>query len=61
MTELDRLCQTVSWLDCDTRVIGGKRVVTKLKCKMCTKFKPRISGRKYCIEGADSIRTIIVT
>ena len=61
MTELDRSCQTISWLDCDTRVTEGKKVVTKLKCKICTKFKARINGRKHFsnkwIEGADSIKT----
>lgn len=60
-TELDCSCQTISWLDCDTRPFEGKRIVTKLKCKICTKFKPRINGRKHFsnkwIEGADSIRT----
>ena len=61
MTELDCSFQTLSWLDCDTRLIEGKKVVTKLKCKVCTKHKLRINGRKHFstkwIEGADSIRT----
>ena len=61
MTELDHSFQTLSWLDCDTRLIEGKKVVTKLKCKVCTKHKLRINGRKHFstkwIEGADSIRT----
>ena len=51
MTELDCSCQTVSWLHCETRFIGGKRVVAKLKCNKHFSNK--------CIEGADSIRTII--
>ena len=61
LTELDRSHQTISWLDCDTRLIEGKRVVTKLKCRICAKHKARISGRKHFspkwIEGAESIRT----
>jgi len=36
-------------------------VVTRLKCKVCTKHKARISGRKHFsnkwIEGAESVRT----
>ena len=31
-TELDRDCQTVSWLECDTEVSGKKKIVTKLRC-----------------------------
>ena len=42
-------------------MIEGKRVVTKLKCRICAKHKARISGRKHFspkwIEGAESIRT----
>ena len=61
LTELDRCHQTISWLDCDTRLIEGKSVVTRLKCRVCTKHKARISGRKHFsnkwIEGAESIRT----
>jgi len=61
LTELDRCHQTISWLDCDTRFSEGKRVVTRLKCRVCTKHKARISGRKHFnnkwIEGAESIRT----
>ena len=47
MSELDQSCQTLSWLDCDTRVVSGKKVVMKLKCKICNKFKSRICGRKH--------------
>ena len=61
MSELDQSCQTLSWLDCDMRVSDGKKVVMKLKCKICNKFKSRICGRKHFSEkwilGADSIKT----
>ena len=29
--ELDRECKTVTWLDCETIVEGGAKVVNKLK------------------------------
>ena len=58
MTELECGFQTLSWLDCDTGSIEGKKVVTKLKCKICTKHQLRINGRKHFsnkwIDGADS-------
>ena len=61
LTELDRSHQTSSWLDCDTRLVEGKKVVTKLKRRICAKHKARINGRKHFsqkwIEGVESIRT----
>ena len=33
MTDLDKPCKTITWPDCDTHIIDGIRVVTKLKCK----------------------------
>ena len=42
-TDLDRDHQTVSSLDCDTVSEGGKKVVQRLKCSVCSKFK-RASG-----------------
>ena len=30
ITELDRSFQSLSWLDCDTRLIEGKRYITRL-------------------------------
>ena len=63
MTELDRSFQTLvlSWLDCDTRLIEEKKVVTTLKCKVCAKHKLRVNGRKHFstkwTEGADSMKT----
>jgi len=61
MTDLDKPCKTITWLDCDTCLIDGKRVVTKLKCKVCNKLKSKIIEKKHFsdkwIEGADSLRT----
>ena len=37
--DMDKECQTVTWLNCDTEVQAGKRFVTKLRCSVCTKFK----------------------
>ena len=44
--EMDKECQTVTWLDCDTEVQAGKRFVTKLRCSTCTKFKTEIVSRR---------------
>ena len=58
--DLDREYQTKSWLDCDTKKEGAKKVVTKLKCKVCAEFVEKIKGRKNfsnrCIVGAYSVR-----
>ena len=60
---LDRDHHTVSWLDCDTVSEGGKKVVQRLKCSVCSKFKASIRGRRNFndrwIIGADSVRTSI--
>ena len=60
-SELDRDCQTVSWLDCKSKVVAGKRIVSKLRCSMCAKFKAKIGSRRNFsdrwIVGADSVRT----
>ncbi len=44
--EVDKGCGTVSWLDYDTNTTGVKKTATKLKCKVCIKFKNNISGRR---------------
>ena len=58
--DLDREHQTMSWLDCVAEKEGAKRVVAKLKCKVCTEFADRIRGRKNFSEkwiaGANSNR-----
>ena len=37
--EFDRECKTVTWLDCETVVEGGTKVVRKLKCTVCARFR----------------------
>ena len=58
---LDRECQTMTWLDCETGMESGKKIVEKLKCKVCTEFVDKIRGRKHFsnkwICGADSVST----
>ena len=58
--DLNHECQMKSWLDCDTEKEGAKKVVTKLKCKVCTEFVEKIKGRKNFrnrwIFGAYSLR-----
>ena len=64
-TDLDQDCQTLSWLDCNTdtkpKAKAGQKTVTKLKCKVCTKFKAQLYTRRNFsngwIAGAESIRT----
>ena len=59
--DYDHEYKTVSWLDSVTSWHNGEKVVEKLKCKVCTKYKERIiSKRNFSdkwIEGADSVRT----
>ena len=58
---LEKDCQSMTWLDCETAIDSGFRVVTKLKCKVCTKFREKIAARRNFNEkwlvGAESIRT----
>ena len=60
-TELDRDYKTVTWLECKTLLVSGKKVVDKLLCVICKQFKNSIScTRNFSykwIDGADSIRT----
>lgn len=59
--DLDREYKTVTWLDCETSVEGGTKVVKKLKCTVCTTFRSRILCKRNFsdrwISGADSVRT----
>ncbi len=59
--DFDREYQTLSWLECDTTFAGGHKIVTHLRCSVCTKFESNIkSGRNYSskwIYEADSLRT----
>lgn len=43
--DLDHEYQTRSWLDCNSEK-GGRKVVAKLRCEVCTEFLDRIKGRK---------------
>ena len=51
----------MSWLDCDAETAAEIKYVTKLKCRVCTRYKDRIIGlRNFSgkwIKGADSLRT----
>ena len=59
--QYDSEFQTVSWLDCETSVEAGSRVVTELKCRVCARFRSKIIGKKNFsdkwINGAESVRT----
>ena len=37
--DFDREFKTVTWLECESTVEGGAKVVTKLKCIVCSKFR----------------------
>ena len=50
-TDMDKNCQTVIWLACDTELQAGKRYVTKLRCSICTKFRSKIVGRRILSEA----------
>ena len=58
--DFDREYKTLSWLECDTCIEAGTRVVTQLKCSVCKKFQSRIVGKRNFgdrwITGAESIR-----
>ena len=58
--ELDREYQTMSWLDCSSEYKSEKKVVTRLKCKVCSDFVERIrTGKNFSdkwIVGANSVR-----
>ena len=60
-SELEHDCRTVSWLDCESKVVAGKRMVSKLRSSTCAKFKVKIvSCRNFSnrwIVGADSVHT----
>ena len=59
MTQYNPKYQTLTWLDCEMRVKAGIKVVIKLKCQVCTKFRDRIIGRRNfsdkLMHGADSV------
>ena len=57
-TELDKDCQTVTWLECDKTATG---TVTALKCGICIRFQSAIERRRNYSDrwviGAESLRT----
>ena len=59
-SDTDQECLIVTWLDCDTELSGRKKIVTKLRCSVCAKFKRRIATRRNFSErwllGAESVR-----
>ena len=59
--EMDKECQTMSWLDCEVTTEGAKKIVGKLRCKVCVRFKSKIASRRNYsdkwVVGADSVRT----
>ena len=59
-TEMDKECQTLTWLDCDSELVGTNRIVKKLRCVVCTKYKERIWSRQNYSDrwlvGAESVR-----
>ena len=59
--QYDREYQTKTWLDCETQIDAGSKVVNKLKCGICTKHSDRITGRRNFsdkwIVGADCVKT----
>ena len=59
--EFDKECKTVTWLDCESSVEDGTKVVRKLKCTVCLKFRSKILHKRNFSDrwllGADSVRT----
>ena len=50
----------MSWLDCNTEKEGTKKVVTTLKCRVCTEFVSKIRGRKKFSKKMDTVMTLII-
>ena len=59
--EFDKDHKTVMWLNCESSVEAGTKVVRKLKCAVCTKFRSSILHKRNFsdnwISGANSVRT----
>ncbi|KAL5510177.1 hypothetical protein EMCRGX_G005677 [Ephydatia muelleri] len=59
-TEMDKEHQTVKWLECDFEMVGTKRIVNKLRCVVCAKYKEWICCRRNYsdrwVVGAESVR-----
>ena len=59
VSQYNRNWQTMAWLDCDTAIERGVKLVMKLKYRVCAKYKDKIQGWKNFsdkwISGADSV------
>ena len=59
--DLDKELKTVTWLECETVIESGRKVVRARKCSICSKYKSRIeSFRNFSIKwivGTESLRT----
>ena len=44
--EFHKECKTVTWLDCESSVEDGTKVVRKLKCTVCLKFRSNILHKR---------------
>lgn len=42
----DKECQTITWFDCDSELVGTNRIVKKLRCVVCTKYREGIWSRR---------------
>jgi len=40
--DLDKELKTVTWLECETVIESGRKVVRARKCSICSKYKSRI-------------------
>ena len=38
-TELNKECNTLSWLECESNGLGTRKIVEKLKCKACIQYE----------------------
>ena len=45
--DLDKECHMMTWLDCESLIAKGKKMVERLKCKICLKYKSRLVTCKY--------------
>ena len=44
--DFDKELKTVTWLECESELESGKKVVKKLNCSVCTKFQAKILSRR---------------
>ena len=47
MTQYNHEYQTLTWPDCEMRVEAGVKVLIKLKCQVCTKFKQNCRKEEF--------------